>query len=54
MNASLVLAALLSIPENNPSDSVSGHRTLIGICVVLACLFGSIWIGTLIDKRARG
>jgi hypothetical protein len=55
MNASVLLAALLSAaPGANVTDSEDGHRTLVGIAVVLACIFATIWVGTLIDKRARG
>jgi hypothetical protein len=55
MNATVLLAALLSAPSNaNITDNVDPTRTLVGVAVVLSCLFGSIWIGTIIDRRAKG
>jgi|HubBroStandDraft_1064217.scaffolds.fasta_scaffold4065422_1 hypothetical protein len=55
MNASVLVAALLASPSStNVTDSEDPSRTLVGVAVVLACLFLSIWLGTVIDNRAKG
>jgi hypothetical protein len=49
---SVVLAALAS--AENPSDSVSGDRTLIAAAVTLGVLGLVIIIGLTMDRRAQG